>query len=120
LILVIGATGLIGGLVAKGLLTRGQSIRLLVRDESKARNLFPGDIAEIVRGDYDDPETLRRALSGCDSLFLVSADNLRQVQQEQKAASIAVEQGVTHIVKLSSSDAGQRPYNWSVAHAAIE
>ncbi len=120
MILVIGATGLIGGLVAKGLLTRGQSIRLLVRDESKARNLFPGDIAEIVRGDYDDPESLRRALSGCDSLFLVSADNPRQVQQEQKAASIAVEQGVTHIVKLSSSDAGQRPYNWSVAHAAIE
>ena len=120
MILVTGATGLVGGLVANGLLARGQSIRLFVRDEQKAQKLFPGDVAEIVRGDYDGPESLRRAMSGCDSLFLVSADNPRQVQQEQEAASIAVEQGVTHIVKLSSSDAGQRPNNWSVAHAAIE
>ena len=120
MILVTGATGLAGGLVTNSLLARKQSIRLFVRDEQKAQKLFPGDVAEIVRGDYDDPESLRRAMSGCDSLFLVSADNPRQVQQEQDAASIAVEQGVTHIVKLSSSDAGQRPYNWSVAHADIE
>ena len=53
-------------------------------------------------------------------MFLVSTDGDRQVAQEIAAAKAAVGAGVDHIVKLSASDVGQRPYNWSVAHTEIE
>lgn len=72
-ILVIGATGNIGRHVVTGLRERGHDVRALSR--------HPGDGA--VAGDLTRPETLRGALSGVDSVFLLwpflSADGAREV-----------------------------------------
>ncbi len=58
---IIGATGRIGGAVAKRLLSTGEPVRALVRNSGKARQLL-GDAphAEILSVQLDDPEAVSR------------------------------------------------------------
>lgn len=119
-VLVTGVTGLVGSRVAQSLVARGAAVRALVRDMERGRMALLGLVVEFAIGDFDKPETVAAAASGCEGMFLVSSDGDRQVSQETAAAKSAVGAGVEHIVKLSSSDAGQRSYAWSRAHAEIE
>ena len=119
-VLVTGVTGKTGRRVAESLVTRGVGVRALVRDIERGKMATLGMGVELVLGDFDEPESIARAVEGCDGAFLVSQDNPKQVDQEVSFARQAAESGVSHIVKLSSSDAGQRPYAWSVAHDKIE
>jgi len=68
--LVTGATGFIGWHVARKLLTRGHTVRALVRPTSKVREL---DL-EAVSGDLRDSDSLERAVKGCGLVFHVAAD----------------------------------------------
>lgn len=67
-ILVIGATGNVGRQVVVQLTERGLPVRALTRRPEKAD--LPGDI-EVVRGDLSDLDSLRAALRGVDSVFLM-------------------------------------------------
>src|SRR5512147_1790574 len=68
---ITGATGEIGSRVAVRMSSLGLAQRLIVRDPSRAPRL-PG--AEIIQASsYGDAAAMRRALSGIDALFLVSA-----------------------------------------------
>jgi NAD(P)H dehydrogenase (quinone) len=69
-IAVTGATGGLGGRVARRLADRGARQRLVVRDPGRAPALAG---AEAAAGSYDDPEGLRRAFEGATTLFMVSA-----------------------------------------------
>lgn len=72
-VLVTGATGFVGSAVARRLAEEGMRLRALVRPGSDRRNL-QGLPAEPVEGDLDDPESLVRAVDGCEALFHVAAD----------------------------------------------
>ncbi|MBG6214473.1 MAG: SDR family oxidoreductase [Cryobacterium sp.] len=63
MILVVGATGQLGGRIARRLLYRGESVRALVRDPSASAGLAEAG-ADIVVGDLKDKESLRRACEG--------------------------------------------------------
>jgi dihydroflavonol-4-reductase len=71
--LVTGATGFVGSAVARTLIARGHSLRLLARPSSDRRNLA-GLEAEIVSGDLTEPDSLRRAAAGCRYVFHIAAD----------------------------------------------
>src|SRR5580692_2925670 len=71
--LVTGATGFVGSAVARLLVARGHTLRLLARPTSDRRNLAGLD-AEIVTGDLTDPPSLRRAASDCRYVVHVAAD----------------------------------------------
>ena len=71
--LVTGATGFVGSAVARALLERGHSLRLLVREGSDRANIA-GLPAEPVVGDLRDPASLERAVQGCRYLVHVAAD----------------------------------------------
>ncbi len=62
MILVCGATGELGGRIVRGLRDAGAPVRALVRPQSVAGELG----VELARGDFRDPESLRRALDGVD------------------------------------------------------
>jgi uncharacterized protein YbjT (DUF2867 family) len=62
-ILQVGATGYLGGLVLRQLLSRGKRVRALVRPGSDAGALLT-DRVEVVRGDLLDPASLTEALRG--------------------------------------------------------
>jgi dihydroflavonol-4-reductase len=71
--LVTGATGFVGSAVARTLLARGHSLRLLVRRGGDRRNIAGLD-AELAEGDLTDPASLARAADGCRNLVHVAAD----------------------------------------------
>ncbi len=66
--LVTGATGFIGGILARKLLEQGKKVRCLVRSLEKARPLAEAG-AELVQGDLARPEAAFRALAGVDRVF---------------------------------------------------
>lgn len=70
---VTGATGFVGSHVARVLADAGMELRLLVRSSSNPKNI-QNLHAERVIGDLRDPESLDRAISGCDIVFHVAAD----------------------------------------------
>src|SRR5690349_213572 len=97
---VTGATGGLGGRVARRLADRGIEQRLLVRDEARAPRLEHADVA--VFGGYDDPEGMRRALDGIETLLLVSAaEDPDRVRLHRGAVDAAVAAGVERIVYTS-------------------
>jgi nucleoside-diphosphate-sugar epimerase len=70
-VLVTGATGFTGGYLARYLASRGETVRALVRDPARAASLPSG--IERVHGDLRDPESLRRAMTGCDVVYNIAA-----------------------------------------------
>lgn len=72
-VLVTGATGFVGAAVARRLVAEGFAVRALVRAGSDRRNL-EGVPVEPVEGDLRAPESLTRAVEGCEAVFHVAAD----------------------------------------------
>ncbi|RCV55272.1 SDR family oxidoreductase [Marinitenerispora sediminis] len=101
---VTGATGAVGGRVARRLARRGASQRLVVRDLNRAPELAGASAAMAV---YEDPAAFERAVRGADTLFLVSAgEDPERVQHHIGAVDAAIAAGVTRIVYLSFLAAG--------------
>lgn len=69
---VTGATGFIGGNLARMLLADGHEVRALVRAGSDRRNIA-GLPLELVEGDLDNWERLTEQMAGCDVAFHVAA-----------------------------------------------
>lgn len=67
MILVVGATGRLGGSIAHRLLSSGRRVRVLVRPGSDHQGLVQAG-AEPVMGDLKDPASLRRACDGIESI----------------------------------------------------
>ena len=70
--LVTGATGFIGGRLVEALLDRGDRVRALVRDPSRAEGLAERGV-ELVPGDVTEPGSLRRAVRGADGVHHCAA-----------------------------------------------
>jgi uncharacterized protein YbjT (DUF2867 family) len=79
-VLVIGATQGTGYLVAQRLLRDGWAVRVLARDQAKARSRF-GDAVEIVAGDITRAESLPPAVRGVDHLILTAGVTRRPAAQ---------------------------------------
>lgn len=71
-VLVTGATGFVGGAVARALVRTGTDVRVLARPGADLQNL-QGLTVEQVAGDLRDPASLRAALTGCRQLYHVAA-----------------------------------------------
>jgi dihydroflavonol-4-reductase len=71
-VLVTGATGFVGGAVARALVRRGIDVRVIARGGSDLQNL-QGLPHELVTGDLRDQASLRSALTGCSQLYHVAA-----------------------------------------------
>lgn len=102
-ILVIGATGNIGGAVVPNLAAAGTSIRALVRDEAKAQGLKDAGV-EVIIGDLDQPETLDGAFSAVDKVFLLTAVGPHEATQAINAINAAKRSDSPHIVRLSAGE----------------
>jgi uncharacterized protein YbjT (DUF2867 family) len=104
-ILITGATGDVGTRIVRRLIARSIRPRILVRSAEKAHALF-GHAAEVHVGDLSNPATIRPAMRGVQTLYLVNTGP-EIPQRNQAAATIASEEGVRRIVKLSSLDVEQ-------------
>ncbi len=70
-ILVIGATGYIGGRLVPRLITQGHIVRVLVRDPQKVRDRG-WDSVEIHKGDLHNPESLPGAFKDIDIVYYLA------------------------------------------------
>lgn len=103
--LITGATGEVGSRVVRQLLEHGIRVRVLARREEKARSLF-GDRVDVSVGDLASPDSIRSAVQGANTVFLVNVGP--EIPERDKAAAmICKEAGVRKIVKLSSLDVEQ-------------
>ncbi len=67
-ILVTGATGFLGGALVVELVKRQQEVRVLVRDEQKAREQF-GEAVTIIAGDITNAARVQEAIEGVDTIY---------------------------------------------------
>jgi NAD(P)H dehydrogenase (quinone) len=98
-IAVTGATGRLGGRVARRLASAGNPQKLLVRDPARAPRL-PGATAAPAR--FGDPDACRQALRGTRTVLMVSAaETLDRVDQHRRFVDAAAAAGVGHLVYVS-------------------
>ena len=73
-VLVTGATGFIGGNLARTLSSKGYEVKALVRPESSTLTLekTPKPIDKVL-GDIRDRESVARAMAGCQAVFHCAA-----------------------------------------------
>lgn len=100
MILVTGATGKVGREVVRQLSAANVPVRAFVRDPERASAVrLPG--VEIAAGDFARPESIDRALTGADRVFLVSSADPDQVALQGNVVQASQRAGVAHIVKVS-------------------
>jgi len=94
-VLVVGASGAVGGAVVAGLLDRGERVRATSRTPQKLA--LPPEV-EVFAADLDDPASFADALTGVERVFLYADLN----DPDALLATFATA-GVRHVVVLSSS-----------------
>jgi uncharacterized protein YbjT (DUF2867 family) len=117
-ILVTGATGNQGGTVARHLLQRGKfKVRAMVRDENKpAAQALQQAGAELIKGDFNDRDSLDRALEGIYGVFSIQdfRDGAEvEILQGKALADAAKASGVEHFVY---SSVGSAERNTGIPH----
>ncbi len=110
MILVVGATGQLGGLIARRLLDQKEPVRILVRPASDYGHLVAAG-AQPVIGDLKDPDSLTGACRGVDAIVttanataLAEPDTVETVDLVGNANLVdaAAGEGVRHLVFVSA------------------
>jgi nucleoside-diphosphate-sugar epimerase len=105
-ILITGATGFIGGAVARRLLAEGCQIKVLARTPEKAASLQKMG-AEVLRGDLTDYDSVRSAMDGVDVLIHVAGAINLFADEETYSRINAL--GTTNVCK-AALDAGVKRF----------
>lgn len=109
-VLITGATGQQGGAVLRHLKDKGFNLRAMTRnpDGESAKALG----VETVKGDYDDPDSLKAALDGAWGVFAVQntweAGVEKEEEQGKRMAELAKQAGVQHFVYSSVGSAERK------------
>jgi uncharacterized protein YbjT (DUF2867 family) len=109
-ILVTGATGQQGGLVARTLKSKGHNVLGLTRDpdSTSARELKDLGIG-VTAGDFNDPPSLVTAAQGVDAIYVMAtpfeAGTDAETRQGIAVVDAAITAGVRHLVYSSVADA---------------
>ena len=109
-ILVTGATGQQGGSLAKLLLQKKHKVYALTRNaQSSAAQDLRNRGANIVKGDLDDSDSLKRAVKDVESVFLMGTpfeDGTEgEIRRGKLMADIAKENNIEHLVYSSVANA---------------
>ncbi|ALG14792.1 NAD(P)H-binding protein [Kibdelosporangium phytohabitans] len=96
MILVTGASGTIGSRLVRLLDAQGVGYKAMSRDPQRVPN--------GVQGDYDDPESLKRALDGVDTVFLLTAPGFAA---KHDLAVLGAGAQLRKVVKVSAIKTGE-------------
>jgi uncharacterized protein YbjT (DUF2867 family) len=110
MILVVGATGMVGGMIVDGLLDEGRHVRALVRSPDSGEQLHTREVETVV-GDLKDRASLERACAGVDVVITTAnsaargGDDTPETVEEQGNRNLvdaARDAGVGHFVFTSA------------------
>lgn len=106
-ILVLGATGYVGGRLAPRLVARGHVVRVLARTPSRLDGVPWADEVDVVQGDLADAASVRAAMQDIDVVYhlvhSMSAGGDFEAEEAQEASNVAEaakDAGVRRIVYL--------------------
>jgi uncharacterized protein YbjT (DUF2867 family) len=119
MILITGATGLVGSLLTRKLLARGESVRAIVRDAERAADLARLGV-DLREGDLTRPESYAAALVGVDTAFLLMPVVPQQTEAESGFIDAAKAAGVSLLVKHSAVGADPNQVGIGGAHGEVE
>jgi uncharacterized protein YbjT (DUF2867 family) len=122
LILIVGATGLLGGMITRQLLEQGNEVRILVRKNSPSEQLAQQGMATPARslieagarpvyGDLKDPASLAAACVGIDTVITTANSAVRggedtpetvEMQGNRDLIDAAKAAGVGHFIFVSA------------------
>ncbi|MGB8700222.1 MAG: NAD-dependent epimerase/dehydratase family protein [Thermosynechococcaceae cyanobacterium] len=94
---VTGATGFVGGRVARQLVAQGHQVIALVRDPAKAQDLANLGIT-LAPGDITDKESLRSPMTNTDGVFHIAGWYKIGVKNNQPGAQINI-QGTRNVLE---------------------
>jgi uncharacterized protein YbjT (DUF2867 family) len=121
MILVTGASGLVGGEVVRQLSGQNVPVRALVRDPSRAPDLASLPGVQVITGDLGRPETLGPALEDVGQAVLISSSDASMAEVQNSFIDTAAKAGVGHLIKLSGIIPGlDSPFRFARMHAEIE
>jgi uncharacterized protein YbjT (DUF2867 family) len=121
MILLTGATGSAGSLIANEFVRQREPLRILVRNKAKAKAFANVPTVEIVEGDMSEPGSLGPALDGVNRALMISSAAMNMVETQCAFIDACKAAGVQHVIKLSGLDA--RPdttFPFGLMHKAIE
>jgi len=112
---------MIGSLLADALVDQGVEFTVMLRPGGSGDRIAGKPGVSSTEGDFDDPESLRRALEGVDRAFLLTNSTERTEAQQIAFVEAARAQRVGHVVYLSqlASDP-QSPVRFLRYHGAVE
>jgi NAD(P)H dehydrogenase (quinone) len=122
MIAITGATGQLGKLTIKHLLTKvdAKNIVAIARDMQKAKDLSEKGV-QVRIADYNDKEGFASALTGIETLLLISSNEIGQREpQHINVVDAARKAGVKKIVYTSILHADKNPISLAPEHLATE
>jgi NAD(P)H dehydrogenase (quinone) len=103
-VLVTGANGNLGRLVAEKLINKKGSEKIILGSREPVNlNQYAGENVELRKIDFEDAASLTAAFTGVDRLLLISTRSMgeQRQRQHQNAIDAAVKAGVKHVIYTS-------------------
>lgn len=100
-VLVAGATGATGRLIVQDLVGKGATVRALVRNVYRARNLKQLQGADLIEGDLYNYESVKEAVSGSDTV--ISAVGARGLPFDPLQAYRTEYEGVLNLISAAKN-----------------
>jgi uncharacterized protein YbjT (DUF2867 family) len=118
MILITGASGSVGKAVLHEASRKESKIRAMFRSKEEAAKAPSG--CETVLADYADKQSLRNALEGATSVFVVCSPIPQLVELESNVLDVCKESGVEHVVLNSALGAGDCQKSIPSWHRKVE
>jgi uncharacterized protein YbjT (DUF2867 family) len=118
MILVTGASGNAGRAVVDEMRKSSVPFRAMYRSEEDARNA-PAGVSTVI-ADFASRGSMKDALTGVDSLYLVCSPIPALVELESNVIDASREKGVKHLVLNSALGAGDYPKSFPGWHRMVE
>ena len=118
MILITGASGSVGKAVLQEAIRKESKVRGMFRSKEEAAKAPSG--CEAVLADYSDKQSLRKALDGVTSVFVVCSPIPQLVELESNMLDACKESGVKHVVLNSALGAGDYGKSFPGWHRKVE
>jgi len=118
MILITGASGSVGKAVLQEASRKEPKVRAMYRSKEEAAKAPSG--SEAVLADYANKQSLRDALDGVTSVYVVCSPIPQLVELESNVLDVCKESGVKHVVLSSAMGAGDYGKSFPSWHRKVE
>lgn len=118
MILVTGASGTVGSAVLREVLNSGKPVSAMYRSREDAAKSSGGSPTRVA--DFGEKPSLRRALDGVETVYLVCSPIRELVELESDMIDACREAGVRYVVLNSALGAGDYPKSFPSWHRKVE